>query len=60
MSMIVQPQHNPNWQRTNSHNIHVENFQGRHFPRKENPAGMPTHRTGADNKQKQLKSMEIN
>ena len=47
--------------------IHVGNFQGRHFLRKKSPAGMPTHRTGVDNikksikiNQHQLKSIEIN
>ena len=31
------------------HKLHVDNFQGRHFIRKKNPVGMPTHRTGVDN-----------
>ena len=37
-----------------NHQIHVENFQGRHFLRKKNPAGMPTHRTGLEISQKSI------
>ena len=43
-----------------NHKIHVGNFQGRHFLRKKNPAGMPTHRTGVDNIKNPLKLMKIN
>ena len=43
-----------------NHQIHVENFQGRHFLRKKSPAGMPTHRTGVDNIKNPLKSIKIN
>ena len=32
-----------------NHKIHVEKIQGRHFLRKKNPVGMPTHRIGVDN-----------
>ena len=42
------------------HQIHVENFQGRHFLRKKAPAGMPTHRTGIDNIKNPLKFIQIN
>ena len=37
------------------HKTHVENFQGRHFLRKNKPAGMPTHRTGVDDIKNSLK-----
>ena len=41
------------------HQIHVKTLQGRHFLRKKNPAGMPTHRTGVDNIKNPLKSIKI-
>ena len=42
-----------------NHQIHVKKIQGRHFPRKKNPAGMPTHRTGVDNIKNPLKLINI-
>ena len=42
------------------HQIHVANFQGRHFLTKKKPAGMPTHRTGLDNIKNPLKSIKVN
>ena len=43
-----------------NHQMHVKKIQGRHFLRKKNPAGMPTHRTGVDNITKPLILIKIN
>ena len=42
-----------------NHQIHIENFQGRHFLRKKIPAEMPTYRTGVDHIKNPLKLIRI-